>query len=154
MTRWSVVWGVFVCAALASGCSGGPGPASPTFNPFGTDPASTGADDPVTTGNETPPPQTPAATSLPALCAQVCAHIASACPGAADPTCTDKCSAVDPMGCDAEVKAFFSCLVSAPLTCEGNNNVSAPTCMTSENAVSDCINNMIGAGGNSSGGGI
>jgi hypothetical protein len=155
MKRWSVVssvvCSVVVFASLGAGCSGGTGPAKPTFDPFGTGEPTVGADDPPSAagnGDQAPP----SAASIPQLCAQACSHIAASCPQATDSTCVANCSNLNPMGCDAEVRTFIACIATAPLTCDSTGNVTATSCTPAENAVSACINSMQGTG--TAGGGI
>jgi hypothetical protein len=135
---------LITCAAAAftvaaAGCSSGAaGPASQPFNPFGTEsPAAVGAE-PVVSGQDAPPRgggQTPAE-----LCSTVCAKVAAVCPGAAGSDCVPACTATvtDNPTCAGEVEAYFSCIGSSSIVCEGQN-ISAPACSAALSAANTCI---------------
>ena len=131
-----------LAACLAAGaCSdGGAGPASPPFDPFGTEPS----------GSTTIEPEAPPAATIEQACARACAHVLSLCPAAAGGAeCAPECAAsiTSFPGCEAEFRTFVSCIATAPLTCV-DTTINAPACDGASLALGNCVE-----GGQPTGGG-
>jgi hypothetical protein len=138
----SVAW----MAVVACGCSSGAaGPASPSFDPFGIDPASPTGAEPTISGTDMPPSQG-RQQSIAVLCATDCARIEGMCPGTEGPDCASSCSASAAMtpGCDAQIRAFLSCVAGATVICAAGG-IQVPVCNGAITAVSTCLNQ--GSGG-------
>jgi hypothetical protein len=134
LTCAAVLW-----AAAAAGCSSGaPRPASQPFNPFGTESPQAGGAEPTVSGQDETPAgagQTPAQ-----LCSIVCAKVQTVCPGAAGSDCVPACTATitDNSACATQIEAYFSCIGTSPIICEGQN-ISAPSCSAALSAANGCI---------------
>ncbi len=132
---------VIACALLAgtgfaSGCSGGgAGPAAPTFDPFGTEPAG-GVD-------ETPPSSGGGGQgqTIAQLCATDCSRIAQACPSAAAYDCASSCAAGAQMypNCEALYQSFLACVATAALTCTSTGSVQISACEAATYAYETCV---------------
>src|SRR5512146_3516434 len=85
-------------ALLVAGCGGGGGPASPTFDPFGSE--SSGASS-ESSGASTEGPG--GKDAIANLCATDCARIKAVCPSAAGSNCV--------ASCQAELVAYPACTV-------------------------------------------
>jgi hypothetical protein len=145
MTRWLAF--SLALTVLVPACGGGNGPASLPFNPFGTEPASVDNNEPTGSDNEQPPP-TPSTggggVSIDALCAQACTHIEAACPGRSGPDCATDCADTNVTGCEAQYRAFVTCIATSNLTCSSNGDLNVAVCQTAINAVSNCLNSTQG----------
>jgi hypothetical protein len=129
----------FGVASLVSGCgSGGGGPASPAFDPFGSEP--TGASSEPT---GTSPEGSPGGTAVIAeLCATDCARIMAACPSAAGTNCVASCEAsfLSYPACAASVQAYLSCISSIAIICSPYGSLDVSACQASQIAAQNCLN--------------
>jgi hypothetical protein len=142
-----------IACALAA-CSGTGGPASPTWTPFGTEPAPSGGSEPAVGGPEPGtsgqepggPGQDPSPVSeetIVGMCAAVCARLAPACGGNDSIVgCTSDCAReVLAAGvCQPLYLDFVRCIKTAPLVCDGTDVALPDECYGSILALSDCEN--------------
>jgi hypothetical protein len=122
------------------GCSGGGGPATPPFDPFGNDPSNASLD-PAGGSNEMPP-SSGGGQTIAQLCSTDCARVAAACPTTASSNCVSSCDA-EPQtypACVPQVQAFLECYATATITCSTTSGTSASGCTAVEQALVSCIN--------------
>jgi hypothetical protein len=123
---------------LVFGCSGGAGPATPPFSPFGSEPSG-GSSEPSGASNEMPGGT--GQPSLDTLCAEVCARFGEACPSTAMTNCAGSCSAdaTQYPSCLADLRAFLVCADTAAITCSSSGSLGIDSCGSSETALSNCL---------------
>jgi hypothetical protein len=127
----------FGVASLVSGCGGGSGgPASPAFDPFGSEPSGNSGEPSGATG-EAPP----AKQSIGDLCVTVCARFEALCPGGTTAYCAGSCAgdATRYPNCVPELQAFLLCADTTALTCGPSGGVAAESCGNSEVAFESCL---------------
>lgn len=131
--------GLALCGALlVFGCSSGTGPATPPFNPFGTDPSGSSSE-PSGASNEAPPAA--GGQTISSLCSLVCGRFEAACPATTMTNCAGSCSmdAVTYPNCVPELQAFLDCAESGAITCTSSGAVSISACTSTEVAFANCL---------------
>jgi hypothetical protein len=129
----------FGVASLVSGCgSGGGGPASPAFDPFGSEPAGASSEPAGASGEGTPG----GTAAIAELCATDCGRIMAACPSAAGTNCVASCEAsfLAYPACAASVEAYLSCIASIAIICTPYGSLDVSACQASQLAAQQCIN--------------
>lgn len=138
----------FGVATLVSGCGdGGGGPASPAFDPFGSEPSGASSEPSGASGESPPTPQ-----SIADLCVTVCARFEAACPSSTATNCAGSCTAdaTQYPACVSELQSFLICAGTAPITCPSSATVGLEACASSEIAFEDCLHGLQPVAGPSS----
>jgi hypothetical protein len=123
------------CALLVAGCGGGGGPASPTFDPFGSESSgaaseSSGASTEGLGGKE----------AVADLCATDCARIQSGCPSAAGSNCVASCQAelAAYPACTVQAQQYLECIATIAIVCSPGGSFDASACRGSLNVWDSC----------------
>jgi len=131
----------FGVASLVSGCgSGGGGPASPAFDPFGSEPAGATSEPTGASGEGSPG----GATAIAELCATDCGRIMASCPSAAGTNCVASCEASFTAypACAASAEAYLSCISTTAIVCTSYGSLDLSACQGSQLAAQACVNSQ------------
>jgi hypothetical protein len=122
---------------LVSGCGGGgSGPASPSFDPFGTE--SAGASSEPAGASTEGLPGGPA--EIADLCATDCQRF-MACPSISGSNCLASCEAefLAYPACAGVIQDYLACISTAAITCAASGSLDTSGCVESQEATETCI---------------
>lgn len=125
-------------ALFLAGCgSGGGGPATSPFDPFGSEPSGASGE-PSGPSSEGPA----SSDTIANLCATDCSRIMSACPSAAGSNCVGSCEAsfLEYPACTSQAQAYLECIANITIVCSGGTSIDVSGCAQSVQALESCIN--------------
>jgi hypothetical protein len=130
-------------AILLSGCGGGAGPASPSFDPFGSEPTGSSAEKPGT-----PDEGSSGAAKIDTLCSVACGRIMAACPAPPGSNCVVSCESEFQAypACAAQGQMYLSCIAESPISCSGYGSLEVQACRGFELVFQHCIEPYIPPG--------